>query len=136
MSPRFWEITKILREGEGRENPFTNFVDRRNELEIRSLKNPVIVVIYLLNLLINDQLQKINGVCQRAVVLNVKHDSHEQERSLDLSLDLRNVDVSGLKKGGNDSLLIELSRQLGLVASLIQFKCTKCFHDDLINACL
>ena len=101
-----------------------------------AVKNPVISVIYQLNLLINDQLQKTNRVRQRAVVLNVKHGSHEQERSLDLSLDFRNVDVSGLKKGGNDSLPIELSSELGLVASPIQFKCTKYFHDDLINACL
>ena len=29
------------------------------------------------------------------------------------------------------ALPIELSSQLGLVASLILFKCTKCFRDDL-----
>ena len=53
----------------------------------------------ILNSLINDQLQKINHLRQRAVVLSVKgHDSHESEDQ-EKSLDLTNVDASRLKKG-------------------------------------
>ena len=63
------------------------------------LQKLVIIVIFPLNSLINDQLQKINGLHQRAVVLSVKgHDSHESEDQ-EQSLDLTNVDASRLKKG-------------------------------------
>ena len=68
--------------------------NRRSEV----LRKPVIVVISPLNSLINDQLQKINRVRQRAVVLNVKHDSHETDEQEQI-LDLTSVDVSRLKKG-------------------------------------
>ena len=67
----------------------------------------IIVVIAPLSSLINHQLQKLNRVRQRAVVLNEKHDSHEscsQERSLDL----RNVDVSRLKKGDYECIFAHL----------------------------
>ena len=44
------------------------------------LEKPVIIVISPLNSLINDQLQKIDRLRQRAVVLSVKgHDLHESE---------------------------------------------------------
>ena len=63
------------------------------------LEKPVIIVISPLNSLINNQLQKINRLRQRAVVLSVKgHDSHESEDQ-EQSLDLTNVDASRLKKG-------------------------------------
>ena len=62
------------------------------------LKKPVIIVISPLNSLINDQLQKINRVRQRAVVLSLKHDSHESDDQ-EQSLDLTSVDASRLKKG-------------------------------------
>ena len=62
------------------------------------LKKPVIIVISPLNSLINDQLQKIHCVRQRAVVLSLKHDSHESDDQ-EQSLDLTSLDATRLKKG-------------------------------------
>ena len=48
------------------------------------LEKPAIIVISPLNSLINDQLQKINHLCERAVVLSVKgHDSHDSPWAVD-----------------------------------------------------
>ena len=75
----------------------SSLIAEKNRTDV--LEKPVIIVISPLNLLINDQLQKINRLRQRAVVLSVKgHDSHES-KGQEQTLDLTNVDASRLKKG-------------------------------------
>ena len=91
------DLLAVLPTGYGKSLVFhllSSLIAEKNRTDV--LEKPVIVVISPLNSLISDQLQKINRLRQRAVVLSVKeHDSHEsldQEQSLYLT----NVDASRL----------------------------------------
>ena len=59
-------------------------------------KNPVVIVVFPLNSLIQDQVQKINAARTRAVVLSVKG-KHNDSSVEQLNLDLTNVDEFHLK---------------------------------------
>jgi superfamily II DNA helicase RecQ len=61
------------------------------------LKKTVIIVVFPLNSLIQDQLQKINRIRQRAVVLSVKRQALQDENDAgERSLDFTNIDKSRL----------------------------------------
>ena len=60
------------------------------------LEKTVIIVVFPLNSLIQDQLQKINRIRQRAVVLSVKRQTLDENDAGERSLDFTNIDKSRL----------------------------------------